>query len=275
VVLGLICALAAAGAYGGATVLQALAAARAERSSGLDPRFLLRLLRSGPYGAGLVLDVAGFALSLAALRQLPVYAVQAVVSANLVVVALLSWPVLHARLTRPDRLAVGAVVLGLVLVAYSAGPQGPVDLSRAGRWGLLAAAVVVALVAAAVARRSTTDGAVLGLLAGLEFGIVAVAGRVVPVTLDLAVLVRDPAVYALLAAGGIAQVLYPTALQRGSVTATSAVVVAAETLAPAAAGAALLGDLPRPGTAPDALAGLVLVLGGTLLLSRRRIAQPA
>jgi drug/metabolite transporter (DMT)-like permease len=275
VVLALLCALAAAVAYGGATVLQAVAAARADRAEGLDPRLLLRLLRSGPYAAGLLLDLVGFALSLVALRQLPVYAVQSAISANLAVVALLSGPVLHARIGRPAWLAVGAVVAGLGLVALSAGREHPGVLSGSGRWGLLATAVLLSLVAAALARRPGVTGIVLGLLAGLEFGLVALAGRVVPATLDPTVLVRDPAVWALLGAGAVSQVLYPAALQRGSVTATSATVVAAETLAPALAGAALLGDTPRPGWVPAALAGVALVLAGALRLSRTQAVQPA
>jgi drug/metabolite transporter (DMT)-like permease len=270
VIVGLVCALVAALAYGAGTVLQALPARRSALSTGLDPRLLLRLLRSAPYVAGLALDGAGFVLALVALRRLPVYVVQATVAGNLAVVAVLSWPVLGARVGRAGWAGVTAAVAGLVLVGFSAGAAGPAQLSTAGRYGLIATAAGLALAAAALVRRPGVSGPVLGALTGLLFGVVAVAARVAASPTDVPALVRDPAAWALAGAGAVALILYPSALQRDSVAATSATVVTAETLAPAIAAAAMFGDLPRAGWLPAtaALTGLILVLAGTLALSR-------
>jgi hypothetical protein len=57
-------------------------------------------------------------------------------------------------------------------------------------------------------------------------------------------------------------------LQRGSVTAATAALFAAETVGPAAVGLAFLGDAARPGLAPLASAGFAVTLGACLALTR-------
>lgn len=265
--VGLACAFVAAVAYGFATVLQAVGAGPTTAGSGLDPRLLWRLSRSAPYVGGLAMDAVAFGLTLVALRRLPVYFVQSVVSANLAVVAVLASLLLGASLRAADWLCVAAVAAGLVLLAASADAGELGSLPAAGRWSLLVTAGVVTVVTAVLARHSTT-GPVLGVFAGLEFGVVALAARVLPASLDLVRLLQDPAVWALVCAGVSGTLVYATALQRGPLTATSAAVIASETLVPAVAGAILIGDLPRSGSMPAAIAGLVLVLGGAIRLAR-------
>jgi len=89
-VLGMACALFAALAYGGASVLQSVAARRAESGSGLDPRLMVRLARSVPYVSGLVLDLAAFVASLVALRTLPLFLVQSAVASSVGVTAVIA-----------------------------------------------------------------------------------------------------------------------------------------------------------------------------------------
>jgi hypothetical protein len=109
--------------------------------------------------------------------------------------------------------------------------------------------------------------AVLGLVAGLAFGVVALAARVLN---DLSVggLVRDPASYAVAAGGVVAFLFYATGLQRGSVAVTTAALVMGETVVPAVVGVVLLGDSTRTGFAPVAVAGFVVALSGALALAR-------
>ena len=86
-VLGLLGAFGAAICYGVASILQALAARRSAAVEGLDPRLLLRLLHSWQYLVGLALDGLAFLLSIAALRSLPLFAVQAIVASFLAITA--------------------------------------------------------------------------------------------------------------------------------------------------------------------------------------------
>jgi len=89
---GLLCALAAACAYGIASVMQAIAArSTADDSYGVNPGLLVRVLGQWRFLLGLGLDVLGFVAQLAALRVLPLFVVVVLAFALLIAYP---WPVL-------------------------------------------------------------------------------------------------------------------------------------------------------------------------------------
>lgn len=61
---------------------------------------------------------------------------------------------------------------------------------------------------------------------------------------------------------------YATALQRGSVTTSTAMMVLGETVFPSLVGVLVLGDRTRPGFVVVALAGFVLAVAAALALAR-------
>ena len=81
-------------------------------------------------------------------------------------------------------------------------------------------------------------------------------------------LLRDPAAYAVAAAGIVSFVFYATALEGGSVTVATAAVVLAETLPPALIGVVFLGDTTRPGLEPAAIIGFLLAVASAVMLAR-------
>lgn len=267
--LGLAGAFGAAVAYGGGSVLQGVAARRATAGGGLDPRLLLRLGRQLPYVAGIGLDLAGFALSVVALRTLPLFAVQAAVASAIGVTALLAALLLHEPPSRREMFALAGILGGLVLLAASAQPESAVPLPRTGAWLVLAGAAVLAVVGGVVARSGGARSALLlGAVGGLAFGGVGVAARAVRVPHPLWHGLGDPLVWALVAYGLLGTLLYATALQRGAVTSATAALFAAETVGPAFVGLVALGDSARPGLAPVAVAGFVVTLAACLALTR-------
>lgn len=271
---GLLGAFAAALCYGGASVLQALAVRQEATTEGLDPRLLLRLARSWRYVLGLGLDGLGFLMSIVALQTLPLFAVQAVVSSFLAVTAVLGAVVLHMPLGRRDVLALVVVIAGLVLIGLSAAEDRVVDVSTLERWGVLVAALLLGVLAVPLGRVTGARGAAaLGSVAGLAFGAVAVAARMLPalgwdsIAGDLWALATDPATYALAVAAVVALLSYSTALQRGTVTQATAPLVVAETVVPAVVGVLMLGDAPRAGWGWVAVLGFILAVGGALALA--------
>ncbi|HET6293611.1 MAG TPA: EamA family transporter [Kribbella sp.] len=275
-VAGLLGAFAAAVCYGVASILQAVAVRRTHSAEGLDPRLLVRLFRSWPYLLGIGLDCFAFLLSIAALRSLPLFVVQSIVASFLAITAVLGAIFLRMHLRRSDWIALLIVLAGLVLVGLSAAEDRAVSVSNAGRWGVLVAAVALGVLAVPLGRISGNRGAAaLGALAGLAFGAVAVAARVLPSSVrldtlfsDLGTLLTDPSTYALILSGGVALLTYSTALQRGSVTQATAPLVIGETVAPALVGLLMLGDRPRPGWGWIATLGFILAVAGALSLSR-------
>lgn len=260
--------LCAAVAFGAAAVLQGLATREQPVSEGVDPSLLVRLVRSPAFLASVALNLAGFGLHVVALQALPLFLVQAVIAGSVAVTAVLSVRVVGAVLTAPQWAAVGAVVLGLVLLATTAQTSEETSAGT-GTTLLLLGTVVVALGASLAAARVPGPGSavLLGLLGGVAYGVVALSARLLP---DFTVrgLLTSLDTYVLLVAGAVAFLLYSTAMQRGSVTTTTAALVITQTFVPTVVGVVALGDAVRDGLVPLAVLGFCLALGGALGLAR-------
>ncbi|MER7706747.1 DMT family transporter [Kitasatospora sp. NPDC097605] len=266
--LGLTTALVATVCFGFGSVFQAGGAREAPHADRVRVGLLAALVRSWRFLLGTGLDIVGFALSIVALRTLPLFLVQAVTNASLAVTALAAARLLGARLHRADLFGIVAVVVGLTLLAVGSGEAGRDHAPAAFHWALLGTTVLMLLLTLLLARRRDTAAAVgLGLLAGVGFGVTSLAVRVLDVSGPLDVF-TDPAAYGL-ALGGLGGYLaYALALQRGTVTAATAAGTVSETFGPALVGVAVLGDAARPGYAWCALTGFAVAVGGTFVLSR-------
>lgn len=252
---GLAGALAAALLYGVGTVLQAEGV-----RPGRDPRL---------YVLGLVLDGLGFLASVAALRSLPLFVVEAAVASSVAVTALVAVLVLGVRLGRAQVAALPAVAVGLGLLAACAEPGPGTPLTTAEELWVLAAVVPLVAVGLLGWRLPAhAGGLVLAVVAGLGFGGTGIAARVLVVRTPWWHTVTEPMLWALALYGLVALVAFALALQRAAVTAVAAVTVVAETLVPAAVGLLWLGDRVRPGASALAAVGLALTLVGCVTLAR-------
>jgi drug/metabolite transporter (DMT)-like permease len=277
--VSLVAALVAALCYGTASVMQAVAVRAASRRTpdagapdgapvGVDPGLLPRLLGQWRFVLSVLIDLAGFAAQLIALRRLPLFAVQAMVAANLAVIAVLATFVIGVTLTWREWLAVAGVVAGVGLLGSSAGAEGATHPGTGFKVALIVATMVVGGCGLLAGRlRDPSRTLLLGTVAGLGYGLLGIAARVLT-GFAPAVLVKDPAAYAVLAAGVVSFVFYTAALEGGSVTVATAAVILAETLPPALIGVLFLGDTTRPGLTPVAAAGFVLAVASAVLLAR-------
>ncbi|MDN5918297.1 MAG: hypothetical protein L0I76_24905 [Pseudonocardia sp.] len=266
---GWLASFASALCYGLASVVQALAA-RAEPATtrGVDPMLLVRLVQRWRFVVGIGLDLAGFAAQLAALQVLPLFVVQAGVAASLAVTAVAARPLLGSVLGARAWAAVAVTIAGLGLLAGSAGVQGSGGAGAGTHLAVLVAAVVLGGVGVGAARAPRRVRApALGLVAGLGFGVVAIAGRLLT-ELTPAALIGDPASYAIVLGGVVAFTFYATALQAASVTTVTTLLVVGETVVPALVGVTLLGDHTRTGLVWLASLGFVAVLAGAAALAR-------
>ena len=267
--LALACALIATVCYGVGTVLQAAGARRVDSAAHLDVMLFARLAGQSRYVGGLALDAVGFAASVVALHTLPLFVVQAAIAGSLGVTAATAAIVFGFRLHTSDKVAIGALLLGLVLLCVSAQPEPVARLSTFGAWALLAGVLVV-IGAGVIAAKQKDRYAALALAAcaGLGFAGTAIAARALVVPSPAWHLAGEPVAIALLAYGACGVLMFASALQRGAVTATSAVMLGVETLVPAIVGLALLGDRTRPHFAIVAVVGFTLTVGAALTLGR-------
>jgi drug/metabolite transporter (DMT)-like permease len=270
-------ALIAALCYGVAAVMQAIAVRAASRRTaeaagsagqGVDPGLLVRMLRQGLFLGSMAIDLTGFVAQLIALRRLPLFAVQAIMAANLAVTAVFAAWLMKMRLQLREWLAVAGVVVGVALLGLSAGAQGAKHVGSEFELGLILAVIGVGLAGFAVARLpNPVRTPALGAIAGLGYAILAVSARILPGFSPLQ-LIKSPATYTLAAAGIVSFLLYATALEGGSVTIATAAVVLAETLPPAVIGVLFLGDATRHGLTAVAGLGFALAVLCAVALAR-------
>lgn len=251
----------------GAGLLQSDATRRVRRRRPLiaQPRYL----------AGLVLDLVGWAATVAALRYLPVYAVQAVLGGAIAVSALAARAFYGTELRRVDRVAIGACLAGLLLLAGSAGEQRPAAASPAVNLVLLGSSVL--LTVALVALWQSGRVLPLGVVAGLGFGGTSLAVHALQVeegeNVALALLAQ-PLTYLVVVFGVIGLAAWSRALGLGSLAQVTAVLLVTEVVVPGLVGIAVLGDAVRAGWWVPAGIGLVLSVAGVVVLARSPAQQP-
>ncbi len=265
--IGLLCALGAALAYGTASILQAIGARRAAAAGSS----LSGLAAQPIYYLGLALDGVGFVGAVVALHFLPLFLVQALTASSVLVTAVLATLVLGSRLGRFGVLALAAAVVGLVLLALSAQAEVAIALPPAWQWAVLAGVAPIALLGRWGSRRRRPPIVALG--AGLAFAAVAISARSVELPDPLWHVLGDPLLWAVAAGGIVGTLLFAVAVQIGDVTRISAVTFTTETVLPAAVGLLFLGDEVRPGFWPVAVLGFVLAVAGAISLSR--FSEPA
>src|SRR5262249_31305532 len=122
-------ALVAALCYGIAAVMQARAvgaasrrkaSAQRSRLGNVDPSLVVRMLHQWPFIASLGLDLIGFVAQLVALRQLPLFAAQAIIASNLAVTAVFAAWLMHLELAWREGVGVGGGVLGVGMLRAAA-----------------------------------------------------------------------------------------------------------------------------------------------------------
>src|SRR5207248_226531 len=214
------------------------------------------------------LDMLGFVAQLIALHRLPLFAVQAFVASNLAVTAVVASWVIGVTLSWREWAAVFGVVAGVGLLGSSAGAEGAAQPGVMFKLALIVAIAGLAVLGLAAAKlnepyRTTA----LGVTAGFGYGVLSIAARVLTGFSPLE-LARDPAAYAVAAAGVISFMFYATALEGGSVTVATAAVVLAETIPPAVIGVIFLGDQTRRGLSVVAWGGFFIAVASAVMLAR-------
>src|SRR5258708_3716941 len=200
-VTSLVAGVVAALLYGIATVMQAVAVREAStrevgEGSGVDPGLLVRMLSQWRFVASICLDALGVVAQLVALQRLPLFAVQAMVAANLAGTAVLASLLIGVVLSWREWLAVSGVVAGVGLLGSSAGAQGATQAGAVFKLALIVAIAGLALLGLVAARlRDPTRTLMLGTVAGLGYGLLGIAARVLNRFAPLTLL-RHPAPYA-------------------------------------------------------------------------------
>ncbi|MEV4441671.1 hypothetical protein AB0K09_22165 [Streptomyces sp. NPDC049577] len=282
-IIGLVTAVAASACYGTGSVLQAVGSRKSARREAAAASTAEVTQHGGPslsstakaavtweFMLGTVLDFVGFGLGALAARLLPLFLSQTVISANLIVTALLSVKLLGIRLNGREWSSIAVVCSALVLLATAAGHEGSGETAMSTHWWLLVVSVVLMAGGTVLVRLLGSRAAILaGLLSGLGFGAIGVGVRILDGVhpFDLPTLIADPALYAILVSGAVGMYLHTVALQIGSVNGATAALVVGETVLPGIIGVLWLGDASRPGFAWVAILGFILAVTGAVAVA--------
>ncbi|MBF6672249.1 hypothetical protein [Glutamicibacter sp. FBE19] len=259
----LVAAIAASVGYGSASVLEALAARRVGGS---------RIFTHPLYLAGLALDALSWLASLIALQALTLFTVQAVLSSSLIVTILLSRWAFAARLRASALWVMGLMVLGLVFLAWSTGPQRAAAPPLGFIWAMVIASLALGATVAAGYRKSSPI--LMSIMGGLAASIAALAARGLQLPDSLWAIPREPMAWLVLGNGVIAILAYTRALEGGDVGPMTAVFTAIEVVVPGIAGMMVFGDAARPGWEGCKFAALALSMGCGLWLAFQPGADP-
>lgn len=281
--IGVFFASGAAVAYGVSTVLRALGARSAaiqERQNqvpgtvteheGPTLTSTVDTFRSKEFVLGTIFLLVGFAGGAIAARFLPLFLSQTIVSANLIITALLGAVMLDNKLHTRDWVAMTMVIASLLMLALSSAHHAGGGEQRSFHWYLFIATATLSAVGCLAAYKLGKRGAILdGALAGVMFGIIAVGVRVLDGVhpFDPLTILLDPAAWTIALAGVVGFYVQTVALQVGHVNGVTAVLVVGETAAPGIIGVVFLNDTAKPGMAIVALIGFIGAVVGAVLVA--------
>ncbi len=252
--------------YGVASVLQSEGAKRTAKATGVGGLALIVLQL--PYLLGLAADGVAFLANVVALRELPLFLVQSIVTASVGVTAVVA-SLRGERLRRRDWGSLVVLGLGLVLLCLTATAASAVSIPARVQWVVLAATVLpVAVGLLGLRLRHRSAPLVLAGAAGLAWTGVAMASRGLSANRLSWDLVTQPLLWVIVVQGVVGTAFFALALQRGSVTPVTAVTFVLEMVVPSVLGLWLFGDSVRPGQRPWAGLGFALAVAGTASLTR-------
>lgn len=161
--IGVAAALLACVCYGAASVLQAYGARRSSSAArgraatghvtpagGPTLRSTVGAALTAAFLVGIVLDLAGFAGSIISARLIPLFLSQNIISANLVVTAILGAMVLGIDLHTRDRVAICTVLVSLLVLGLASGDRGGATSNQIVHWSAFCGAVLILLLGVAL-----------------------------------------------------------------------------------------------------------------------------
>ncbi|MFJ6198030.1 DMT family transporter [Micromonospora sp. NPDC092111] len=222
--VSVVAALVAAFCFALSTTLHQRAAKRQQQRRALDPRLLLRLLRTRLWQLGWAPDVAGVAAQTLALRHGPLTLVQPLLASGLFMAILIEAVWNRQPVHRRDLAATLVGTAGLVTFLAAADPRAGVTDPSTRAWWWVAAVAGTAVVACLLVARPVGDatrGALLGVATGILYGVSAALLKSVTTrfTGDLAALALDPRLWALLVVALLGVQLNQNAFQHGRIAA--------------------------------------------------------
>ncbi|MEX2971180.1 DMT family transporter [Streptomyces sp. C184] len=277
-------ALGAACCLGLGFVFQQAAAQHAPMKDFLSVRLLLDLVRMPLWVAGIGLMVAGMALGAIALGMGDITLVEPLLATNLLFAMALSRRLTRQRLGRSGWAGLWLLAGGVTAFIVAGRPQGGrTSADQTWQWLIMGMVLGTALVLAAVAKRErvhvSLEAALLGVAAGLLYGLQDALTRISGEHFGRGgwgALLTSWQPYAIVVLGVLALVLVQSAFESAPLRLSLPALTAAQPLAGIACGVGFLGDRLQvtAGALAWEVAGIVAVVAGIVLIGSHPAMPP-
>jgi drug/metabolite transporter (DMT)-like permease len=269
VVAGVALAAVASLAFNAAIVIQASEARQVPSEHGLHVSLIGRLLRRPRWLLGAALALSAFPLQTAALLLAPLTAVQPADATGLLLLLFLGSRMLGERVGRREVIAVASIVIGIVVLTVAAPKR---EVTQVEGLAVIVPMAIVALVAVSplVLRRVLgADSIMVVLGAGFAFALGAFCAKIVADAISREAWLGVALVLVIAAAAAFVGTLSEqTALQRRQATQVAPLIFVIELVVPVALAVLVVGEDWESQSLIGIVAALLLVVAGTVTLSR-------
>src|SRR6185295_6137980 len=162
--------------YAISNVLELLEAEQVPDEFSMRPTLLLRLIKRPRGLLGLLSDFGGYICHAIALGLASVVFVEPILTTGILMSLFIGSAFVHRPVRRSDWIAAGVLSGGLALFLYEVSPTGGREVARTREWAIAGPSAVAAIALCMAAGRVTRGrprAALLGVAAGIAFGVSA------------------------------------------------------------------------------------------------------
>jgi hypothetical protein len=162
--------------YAISNVLELLEAEKVPDEYALKPGLLMRLVRRPRWLLGLASDVGGYIFHAIALGLATVVFVEPILATGILMSLFIGSRFVHRPVYMADWIAAGVLSGGLALFLYEVSPTGGLQIGKTRDWVFAGPAAVIAILVCVTLGRATrgpSRAALLGVAAGIAFGVSA------------------------------------------------------------------------------------------------------
>jgi drug/metabolite transporter (DMT)-like permease len=262
--------------YAISNVLELLEAEKVPDEFAMRPALVLRLIKQPRWLVGLASDFGGYICHAAALGLATVVFVEPILATGILMSLFIGSRFVHRPVRRSDWIAAGVLSGGLALFLYEVSPTGGRQIARTREWliaGPSAAAAILVCMAFGRATKGRPRAALLGVAAGISFGVAALLTKALVHYLGDGIFAWvphwEPYALAVTAIGGV--IVAQSALQTGALGAAVGAVEAMSVVSASLFGLFLLDE--RVGAhgfleISAVVVSIAAILGGIVRLSQ-------
>jgi drug/metabolite transporter (DMT)-like permease len=261
--------------YAISNVLELLEAEKVPDEYSMKPGLLMRLIKRPRWLIGLASDFGGYICHAAALGIATVVFVEPILATGILMSLFISSAFVGRPVLRNDWIAAGVLSGGLALFLYEVSPTGGRQLARTREWAIAGPSAIAAVALCMLLGRATRGrprAALLGVAAGIAFGVSALLTKALVHYLGDGIFAWvphwEPYALAVAAIGGV--IVAQSALQTGALGAAVGSIEAMSVISGSLFGLFLLDERVGAHTAFEIFAVVVsiaAIVGGIIKLS--------